>query len=112
MTNTVSAARMRLVSSASAFLIDTAGNAIPASHRFLREPPPSFVRSLCEWLPRARFTPGRGANGAEAALVVVPFEFSLDDHARPPTIVAQYEIELRRLSPIDRAALLGGLPSC
>ncbi len=63
--------RDRVVAS---FLVDTAGQVVPGSVALLAGRDRRYSSSVCEWLPRMRFTRWR-ADTASAVRIAMPFQF-------------------------------------
>jgi TonB family protein len=95
-----------------AMIVDTSGRVIVPSLRFVNAPHAAFQRSICDYASRAMFTPARANERPAAALVVMPFSFSLGDNPvrSPPTL--EVEKLLRSLPPSQRHAWLSKKPSC
>jgi hypothetical protein len=93
-------------------IVDTSGRVIVPSLRFVRDPPPAFRRSICDFARRATFTPSRVNESARAALVVMDFSFSLGRSPNLSQPTVEVEKLLRSLSPKQRHAWLAKKPSC
>ena len=95
-----------------AMIIDTVGEVIVPSVRFVRVPPPAFRRSLCEFAWRVRFHPARVNERATAALVIMPFTFALNDNPIRPLPWKDVEKLLVSLTPEQRHAWLSKMARC
>ena len=95
-----------------AMIVDTSGRVIVPSLRFVRDAPPAFRRSICDFAWRATFTPARVNERVTAALVVMDFSFSLGGSPRLREPTVEVEKLLRSLPSKQRHAWLSKKPSC
>jgi hypothetical protein len=100
-------ARAERATLVAAFVVDTSGMVEYRTVSFLQSASSAFVRSVCDALGRARFTPARVDGRARRALVLASFGFEVT-----PTLPPAPPPAVRRVPIDDLVARLEGAPHC